>query len=466
MNRSDLEKLSKEEIIDLFLTMYNHFQTKITELEARLNLNSQNSSKPPSTDIWKKPKTQRKKSGKKPGGQKGHKGHGLKIQRQPDQTIQHKHKVCKHCKTNLTEIPGTQTDTRYKIDINIQTQLTQHNQITTTCPNCQTQNTPDFPCDLTSTIQYGEGVKAISVLFTHYAMVSYDKTQKILNDIFDIPISTGTIVNHVSEFTQKAEPVLNEIPTRLQGESVLHFDETGVNVNAEKHWLHTASSEGATFITIHPKRGQGGTDDNGVLKEFTGIAVHDCWKSYFKYENCKHVLCNAHLLRELLGVVENTGQVWASQMIVFLRESKRVVDRYKEANQDALSCEYRERFVEQYAQILLLGEQENPLVSGQRKRSKMCCLLDRFIDYSGEVCRFMFDFGVPFDNNLAEWDICNVKVKQKVSGGFRSTQGARNFGRIASIIGTSVKQKKSVYSTIAGIINGTVTSLFQKPLYD
>jgi transposase len=461
MNRSDLEKFSKEEIIDLFLTMYDHFQTKIAELEARLNLNSQNSSKPPSTDTWKKPKTQRQKTGKKPGAQKGHKGHGLKIQRQPDQTIQHKPKVCKHCKTNLTEIPGTQTDTRYKIDINIQTQLTQHNQITISCPNCQTQNTPDFPSDLTSTIQYGQGVKATSVLFTHYAMVSYDKTQKILNDIFDIPISTGTIVNHVSEFAQKAESVLNEIPVRLQCESVLHFDETGVNVAAEKHWLHTASSEGATFITVHPNRGQVGTDDNGVLKEFTGTAIHDCWKPYFKYEKCRHGLCNAHLLRELLGVVENTGQLWAVLMMDFLRESKRVVDRYKEANQDALPVDYREGFAEQYVQILLLGEQENPLVVGVRKRSKARCLLDRFIDYPGEVCRFMNDFGVPFDNNLAERDIRNVKVKQKVSGGFRCTQGAKNFGKIASIIGTALKQKTSAFNAISGIITGTITSLFQ-----
>ena len=127
---------------------------------------------------------------------------------------------------------------------------------------------------------------------------------------------------------------------------------------------------------------------------------------------------------------------------------------------------YRERFVEEYAQILLLGEQENPLVKGVRKRSKARCLLDRFIVYRVEVLWFAFDFRVPFDNNLAERDIRNVKVKQKVSGGFRSTQGARNFGKIASIIGTSVKQKKSVYATIAGITNGTVTSLFQKPLYD
>ncbi|MDR2700461.1 MAG: transposase [Nitrososphaerota archaeon] len=167
------------------------------------------------------------KHGKNPGAQKGHKDHGLKIQKQPDQTIQHKPQQCKHCQTNLTQIPGTQTDTRYKNDINIQTNLTKHNQITITCPNCQTPNTKPYPKNLTSTIQYGKGVKAISVLFTHYAMDSYDKTQKILNDIFDIPISTGTIVNHVAEFTQKAEPILNEIPQRLHNEKVLHFDETG-----------------------------------------------------------------------------------------------------------------------------------------------------------------------------------------------------------------------------------------------
>jgi transposase-like protein len=466
MDRSDLEKLSKEEIIDLFIAIYDHFQTKMAELEARLNLNSQNSHNPPSTDTWKKPKPTRQKTGKKPGAQKGHKGHGLKIQRNPDQTITHKSAICKHCQTSLTEIPGTQTDTRYKIDINIQTQLTKHNQITVTCPNCQTQNPAAFPPDLTSTIQYGQGVKAISVLFTHYAMVSYDKTQKILNDIFNIPISTGTIVNHVSEFTQKAEPALNEIPQRLQGESVLHFDETGVNVAAGKHWLHTASSAQATYITVHPKRGQLGTDDNGVLTDFGGVAVHDCWQAYFKYENCSHALCNAHLLRELLGVVENTGQGWAVWMADFLRRLKLVVERCKMSGVVVLPECYRESFSEEYERILELGLGENPLVLGVRKRSKARCLLDRFIVYRVEVWRFALDFRVPFDNNQAERDIRNVKVKQKVSGGFRSVLGARNFGRIASIIGTSVKQEKSAYSTISGIFAGTVTSLFQKSPYD
>jgi len=470
MQRSDLEKLSKNELIDIILTLHNQLQVmtqKIADLEARLNLNSKNSSTPPSKNpIWKRPQTQRKKTDKKPGGQTGHKGHGLKIERQPDQIIEHKPEQCKHCQTNLTNLNSTTTNVRYKIDINIQTQLTQHNQTTIICPNCQTQNTKPYPQDLTSTIQYGEGVKAISVLLTHYAMVSYDKTQKILNDIFDIPISTGTIVNHVSEFTQKAEPVLNEIPVRLQEEAVLHFDETGTSVDTEMHWLHTASSEEATYITVHPKRGQAGTDDNGVLLGFRGVAVHDCWQSYFKYENCSHALCNAHLLRELLGVVENTGQVWAGLMMDFLRRLKGVVVRCKEEGFGMLPDCYCTSFSEEYAGIVGLGLVENPLVVGVRKRSKARCLLDRFIVYSGEVCRFAVDFRVPFDNNLAERDIRNVKVKQKVSGGFRSEEGVRNFGKIASIIGTAVKQKKSAYDTISGIITGTVTSLFQNSPYD
>jgi len=340
MKRSDLEKLSKDELIDIILTLHNQLQAmvlKIADLETHLNMNSKNSSKPPSTDTWKKPQSTRQKTDKKPGGQPNHKGHGLKIQREADQTIQHKPTHCKHCQTNLTKLNGTPTDTRYKIDINIQTQLTRHNQITITCPNCQTQNPAAFPSDLTSRIQYGEGVKAISVLFTHYAMVSYDKTQKILNDIFDIPISTGTIVNHVSEFTQKAQPVLNEIPIKLQDENVLHFDETGVYVDGGKQWLHTASSEAATYITVHPKRGQVGTDDNGVLAGFGGVAVHDCWQSYFKYENCSHSLCNAHLLRELQGVVENTSQEWAVLMMDFLRRLKLVVERCRVDGMIALS---------------------------------------------------------------------------------------------------------------------------------
>jgi hypothetical protein len=297
-------------------------------------------------------------------------------------------------------------------------------------------------------------------------MVSYGKTQKILNDIFNIPISIGTIVNHVAEFADKAQLVLNEIPLKLQEEAVLHFDETGDSVAGETQWLHTASSLGATYVTVHPKRGQVGIDDNGVLAGFSGVAVHDCWQSYFKYGNCLHGLCNAHLLRELEGVIENTGQGWAVWMRGFLLRVKSVVAQCKSVGLGVLSGCYALVFLGEYERILALGRVENSLVLGVRKRSKSRCLLDRFIVFGFEVLLFAWDFGVLFDNNLAERDIWCVKVKLKVSGGFRSVLGAKIFGKIASLVGTAVKQKKSAYHTISGILTGTITSLFQKTLPD
>ena len=179
--------------------------------------------------------------------------------------------------------------------------------------------------------------------------------------------------------------------------------------------------------------------------------------------NCSHALCNAHLLRELEGVVENTGQVWAGLMMTFLREAKRVVDCFKEEGQGELAGGYFEKFFEEYGRILEVGVGENPLLEGYRGRSRSRCLLDRFIAYRVEVCRFWADFRVPFDNNLAERDIRNVKVKQKVSGGFRSAQGAKNFGKVSSIIGTALKQNTSAFNAVSGIITGTTTTYSKTP---
>ena len=256
----------------------------------------------------------------------------------------------------------------------------------------------------------------------------------------------GTIVNHVKEFADKSQAALHEIAERLKSASILHCDETSIRVNGNKQWLHTASNGEATYNTIHPKRGQDGTDDNGVLKEFSGTAVHDCWKSYFSYENCTHALCNAHLLRELQGVIDNTAQVWAREMQELLREMKEVVDRYKERDKDELSAYYDKKFAEEYERLTKLGEEANPVKEGEKKRTKARCLLDRFIKYQAEILRFTKDFEVPFDNNQAERDIRNAKVKQKVSGGFRSDEGAKNFGKISSFIGTAIKQGVTIQS--------------------
>lgn len=214
---------------------------------------------------------------------------------------------------------------------------------------------------------------------------------------------------------------------------------------------------------MHTNRGQAGIDDNGVLLGFRGVAIHDCWRPYFSYEECLHGLCNEHLLRELLGVEQNTGQVWACLMADLLRKFRWFVDQYKAFGLDSLPVECVDEFGFEYGRIVSLGLGVNPLVVGVRKRSKVRCLLDRFLLYEVEVCRFSWDFRVPFTNNLAERDIRGCKVKLKVSGCFRSVLGARNYCRIASIVGTVIKQKKSVFHTISGIIAGTIPTLLQNP---
>jgi transposase len=465
MNREELEKLSKDELIDIILAMQDKLlalASKVAKFEAQLHMNSSNSSMPPSSDKWKRPQSKRKKSGKKPGGQFGHKGHGLTIKGEPDEIVLHTTTVCEQCGHDIGDVEGTVCDSRYTIDVEIRSVTTRHDQVKAACPICGALSAGQFPDYLKSRIQYGEGVRALSVLFTNYAMVGYDKTQKILNEVCGVSIRAGTVVNHVKGFTQKSELVLKEISEKLKKAAVLHCDETGIGVNGKNRWLHTACNGEATYSTVHPTRGEAGIDDNGVLKGFEGTVVHDFWKSYFRYKKCRHALCNAHLLRELQGVIENTGQEWAGRMQELLRKMKKVVEGYKGEGKEGLSGYYHKKFAEDYGQIVPDGEQEVPLLEGQRKRGKARCLLDRFIGYEKEICQFTEDFRVPFDNNQAERDIRSSKVKQKVSGGFRSDEGAKNYGKVSSVIGTALKQGISAFDAVSGIIAGNMSSLFQR----
>jgi transposase len=465
-SREELLELEKEEIVDLLLGVIVVMGEKITELEGRLNQTSQNSSKAPSSDIWKVPKASRKKSGKSPGGQAGHKGHFLRIDQEPDAVIELKSGQCVNCGENLLEIGGSSIETRDVVEVEIRTKVTRYAQMEVLCPCCSVRNREEFPDGINSQVQYGEGVRSIVVLLTNYANVSYDKTQKILNDVLEVPISTGTLVNHVNEFGEKSEELLREIKSRVKQGTVGHFDETSVRVNGKKHWLHTAGNAEATYNTVHGSRGIAGTDDNGVLREFGGVAVHDCLIQYFGYGNCEHAVCNAHLLRELQGVIENRGQVWAVEMSKLLHEMKKAVDDFVEdGNHTSLPAEYLKWFSDSYDVIIKMGEDENPLTEEQqqkvkKKRSKPRNLLDRFILYRREITRFAEDFAVPFTNNMAERSIRNAKVKQKVSGGFRSEAGAKNFAKISSVIDTATKQGLGVFKTVSQVFAGSLPSIF------
>ena len=435
-------------------------KTEIKSLKEQLKQNSTNSSKPPSSDGFKK-QTSLKKKGGKVGGQDGHKGYGMKIDKEPDKIVELKSERCDNCGADLIFCDSEFITHRYVYEVVIKSILIEYQQFKTVCGSCETSNFGEFPKNVNGTKQYGESVAALAALLTNYAMVGIDKTAKIMRDVLCVPISTGTIDNINKRFSKSkiTGDISAKIKDVLSLSKVVHFDETGLRVDGKNHWLHTSSNADVTYNTVHKKRGKTGIDNNGIINEFAGVAVHDCMKTYFGYDNCEHALCCAHLLRELNASIENDGFQWAADMKKLLLDMKRKKEKYIELEKSKLSSHLHRKYDKEYERIIALGNDETPYNIASRKQSKARNLLDRFISYKAEVCRFANDFDVPFDNNQAERDIRFVKVKQKVSGGFRSEYGADNFAISSSVIGTAVKQKKSVFYTVKDIFLG-VNSLF------
>ena len=282
-----------------------------------------------------------------------------------------------------------------------------------------------------------------------------NRTHEILGGVFNIPISTGTINNMVSRCAKKVEPVYNEIGEKLKKSPINHADETGTNINGKLEWAHCLSNDMYTYIELHQKRGFKAIEEIGLLTGYMGILVHDCWSPYWKLEGVVHQLCCAHLLRELNGVSENhPDQKWASQfrelLIKMKRSKERAIGQGKEAFRESTLKKYSER----YDEIIKLAYEENPAPEkkpgkrGKQKRSKVLSLIDRLSGHKGEVCLFVNNFAVPFDNNQAERDIRNIKIKTKVSGFFKTEEGAKNYLRIMSFVSTAKKLGKSAYEAI------------------
>ena len=293
--------------------------------------------------------------------------------------------------------------------------------------------------------------RTLCVVLTNYANVSTDKTHKILRDLIGMPISSGTIKNIQREFAGKTDGVIGEIKENLMKSPVLNADETGGRVNGRTQWFHTVSNSKYTLITVHKKRGKEGSESSGVLPGYKGTLVHDCWKPYFGFDKCEHALCCAHLLRELNSQIDK-GQKWAVEMKALLLEMKRVVDSYKDNDKAELSRYYHNKFKSQYDTVLANAKIEI-VPSSERKKSKTENLLIRLEQYRSEITRFTNDFDVPFDNNQAERDIRNIKVNQKVTGGFRTDAGAEDYAKTSSVIGTVVKFGHSVFGSVKGLFD-------------
>ncbi|MDR0288168.1 MAG: DUF6444 domain-containing protein, partial [Clostridiales bacterium] len=277
MRREELEHLEKNELIEIILALaaqVAELTAKVAELEARLKMNSKNSSKPPSSDGFNKPKSLRTKSGKKAGGQHGHEGAGLELYNQPDNYASHEPEECVHCSNAaICQSKKMVNETRHEIDINIQTTTTAHQTIRVICPLSNETLTGRFPDGINSTMQYGSNMQALAVSLNTVGMVSINRTHEILSEVFGVPISTGTIAAMVSNCAEKVADSVNEIKEAIIQEPIINLDETGIRVDKQTVWAHTASTENLTYIEVQPSRGKPGMDAIGILLAFIGTAI-------------------------------------------------------------------------------------------------------------------------------------------------------------------------------------------------
>jgi len=352
------------------------------------------------------------------------------------------------------------TGTKQLFDIpKIQLEVTEYQQHSKTCPCCNTLNKPNYPANLKSYVQYGDNIKAFVAYLNSYQMLPYDRISELLEDFISHKISTGTIYNMLNNFHDKLEQFENDSKDLLLKSDVIHVDETGNRVKDKLHWTHVISTSIITYYMIHQKRGKEAIDVMDILPNFKGIAVHDHWKPYYSYE-CDHSYCNAHHLRELVGIIQNEEVRWASDMHSLLTNMNNYIYKLKENGKTNPSKGKIEQFFQQYDKIcqsaLKFYPPPDKLPKNKRKpkQSKGKNLLDRFIEYKDETLRFFVNLLVPFTNNLAERDLRMIKVKEKISGCFASFKGAQIFNRIRGYISTAKKNNRSVFNELRNALDG------------
>lgn len=441
----------KEAVVKLFRDTIELLAERIQKLEDQLAKNSRNSGKPPSSDGYDQPapKSLRKRHRRKSGGQVGHRGETLKMVEHPDHVQIHRVKECAHCGHPMTGRKAIRHEKRQVFDVPPRKiEVTEHRAEIKTCPCCGTATRAQFPSEINQAVQYGAGLKSQMVYLNVEQHIPLERTCDLLEEFYDHRPSEGTIVTTCAEAAQKVEKTNEAVREHLvKHEPVAHFDETGMMVNGILNWLHTASTLRLTCYAMHAKRGCEAMNEINILPRFQGRAIHDDLAAYFQYE-LEHGLCNAHHLRTLLFLWERYPQKWIEPLKDLLLKIKAKVDTAKQSQRTALSARQRDRFTREYEQWVAKGLRANPPPQedsrkpGQRGRLKQTParnLLLRLRDHKQAILAFMHDFNVPFDNNQAERDLRMMKVKQKVSGGFRSTQGAQNFCQIRAYLSTARK---------------------------
>ena len=439
-------------------------QEQVQVLQEQVAKDSHNSHKPPSSDglAKPKPKSLRPKSERPTGGQPGHPGHTLRRVENPDRIAPHRVERCAGCGRSLAGQKPERVERRQVFDLPEPTlEVTEHQAEVKTCP-CGCVNRAAFPPEAAAPVQYGPRVKSVGVYLGEYQLLPFDRLAEIMRDLFACEsFSEGTLAHFKADCSRRLEPVEATIRDLAAASPVAGFDETGLRAGGSLHWLHTVSTRWLTWYYAHKRRGREAMDAAGILTDYRGCAVHDFWKSYFDY-GCRHALCNGHLLRELTFLWEEQDQTWAKEMIEHLLAIKKAVATAGAAGLTALPLSDQERCLKRYERIVQAGYAQNPVAEpppgpqrrGRRKQSKARNLLDRFRDHPGEILAFMRDFAVPFDNNQSERDLRMMKLRQKISGTFRSFEALVNFCRIRGYVSTARKNGLNALDALRRVFLG------------
>ena len=452
----------KSEIVMLGVKHQNEVNTlntkinKLTDenqnLKDIINKDSGNSSKPPSSDGYKKIYNSREKSEKSVGGQKGHKGREIKLFANPTKIIEYRKKRCK-CGCHI--IYSEDYRAKQVVDIEIVTNIVEHRAYNGVCSGCNAKIENKLPSKLTNIITYGNTLKSFSVMLSSEGMVSVNRIKQMLGELTGgtIKLSEGTIAKWNKDLASGLSPVIAQIKEDLLTSPVLHKDETGIRINKTIQWFHVLGSKTKTLYFSHAKRGNAADNEIKLLPIYSGTLVHDHLKGFYSYD-CKHAECNAHILRYLKSAAENKKRAWASDMINFFVSANDFIKDLKANEGFSLSAAEIQAYSDEYDKILSGGQYE--FLNSEKKdyNGDDMKLLRRLKEYKVEHLRFISDFLVPFDNNQAERDLRMIKAKTKISGCFRGENGGVVFAGIKSYTSTLRKNSKNIFESIRLAFDG------------
>jgi transposase len=456
-------------------------QSRIRELEKSLevdasmtaptvmviNRDSHNSNQPPSLDLpWIKPKrtrSLRKHSGLKVGGQPGHEGVTLRQVAAPERIIIHSIEECQQCGVSLAAEVWNNFHKRQVFEIeNGGLSVIEHRLATKKCPVCGNISKSRFPANIKAPVQYGTSVLSRALYLHLYQLLPVARTQEAMRDLFGCDISQASI-QHAARFcSDKLIRCEQRIKAAIRDSAVIGADETGIRIGGTTAWVHVARTDTLTHLASHTHRGQPAFNAIGILNQFKGTLVRDGWFSYKWYQQCRHSLCNAHLLRDLtyIGEAEPLQKHWTDALSKLLIEIKDAVEAARNDSQTKLDDQLHKDFFNRY-DALTAGAEEAVRGSPEQKSAGLTAgkLLNRFIKNKTEVLRFMTDFKVPFDNNGSERDLRMLKLQQKIAGCFRTTEGAQIFCRMRSYLSSAKKQGQALLTAIESALKGKPTVL-------